>query len=169
MTDFLKRIDTKVIYPIFLEKVKLLIANCQARGVDYWAISGYRTWAEQDALFAQGRDKNGTVVDKIKVVTNARGGQSNHNYTIAVDFCPDKDKTRDGLQPDWNDAAYVILAEEAAKIPGLESGRNWKFKDNPHVQLHLALHGLDFPNLKAEYLKKKDIKDIWALLDKYSW
>ena len=38
---------------------------------------GLRTFAEQDALYAQGRTKPG------KKVTNAKGGQSVHNYGFA--------------------------------------------------------------------------------------
>jgi peptidoglycan L-alanyl-D-glutamate endopeptidase CwlK len=40
-------------------------------------ISGHRSYAEQDALFAQGRSKPGAKV------TNARGGQSWHNFGVA--------------------------------------------------------------------------------------
>ena len=48
-----------------------------------------RTFAEQDVLYAQGRSKPG------KVVTNAKGGQSYHNYGLAIDIVLliDKDKT----------------------------------------------------------------------------
>lgn len=51
----------------------------------------FRTFAEQDALYAQGR--NG---DKRQKVTSARGGQSYHNYGLAVDFCLINDKDEDG-------------------------------------------------------------------------
>ena len=43
---------------------------------------GLRTFAEQDALYAQGRTKPGAKV------TNAKGGQSIHNYGLAVDIYP---------------------------------------------------------------------------------
>ena len=46
-------------------------------GLSARLISGTRTFAEQDRLYAQGRTEPGNVV------TNARGGQSNHNYGIA--------------------------------------------------------------------------------------
>ena len=42
----------------------------------------YRSIATQNALYAQGRNKPG------KRVTNARGGQSAHNYGAAMDFVP---------------------------------------------------------------------------------
>jgi peptidoglycan L-alanyl-D-glutamate endopeptidase CwlK len=42
----------------------------------YVLISGNRTYAEQDALYAKGRTTTGPVV------TNARAGYSNHNFGI---------------------------------------------------------------------------------------
>ena len=42
---------------------------------------GLRTIAEQDELYAQGRTKPG------KIVTNAKGGKSNHNSGLAIDVC----------------------------------------------------------------------------------
>jgi peptidoglycan LD-endopeptidase CwlK len=45
-----------------------------SQGLSVRIISGTRTFDEQDELFAQGRTKRG------KIVTNARGGFSNHNF-----------------------------------------------------------------------------------------
>ncbi len=168
MNEYFKRIDTTLLYPPLAIKLEKLVENCLARGVAYYAISGFRSWEEQDTLFAQGRNKAGKVVDKSKVVTNARGGQSNHNYTCAADFCRDSDMLRAGLQPSWNVTDYKILAEEAEKL-GLEAGLNWKFVDAPHIQLNLTKNGLSFATLKIEYLKRKMMADVWALLDKYQW
>ncbi len=168
MSEYFKRIDTSKLYPVLAIKLEKLVENCLARGMPYYAISGFRSWTEQDALYAQGRDKNGRVTDKSKVVTNAKGGQSNHNYSCAADFCADADKLRAGLQPSWNKESYKILAEEAAKL-GLEAGLYWTFVDAPHIQLNLAKNGLSFDKLKAEYLKNKDMADVWKLLDQYQW
>ncbi len=166
--EYFKRIDTSKLYPALLLKLEKLVEACLARGVAYYAISGFRSWPEQDALYAQGRDKAGKVIDKSKVVTNAKGGQSNHNYTCATDFCADADMKRAGLQPDWNKASYKVLAEEAEKL-GLEAGYFWKFTDCPHIQLNLTKNGLSFDKLKAIYLKNKDMADVWKELDKYVW
>src|SRR6202021_3611073 len=43
-------------------------------------IAGMRTFAESDALYAQGRTEPGPIV------TNAPAGESFHNYGLAVDF-----------------------------------------------------------------------------------
>lgn len=56
-----------------------------------------RTVAEQDALYAQGRtklfDNSGKRLGK---VTNAKGGQSIHNYGLALDIVLLVDKDGDG-------------------------------------------------------------------------
>lgn len=102
------------------------------------------------------------------IVTNARGGQSLHNLSIAIDFALDKDTLRDGLQPDWRLEAYRILAEEAKKL-GLESGFWWtKIKDGPHVELPLARHGLTTLGLQKIY-RAGGIPGLWKELDKYQW
>jgi hypothetical protein len=65
-------------------------------------------------------------------VTQARGGQSNHNFGLAVDLCP---FTND--KPDWNApmSAWAAIGATAEKH-GLEWGGHWKkFIDKPHVEL----------------------------------
>jgi len=51
------------------------------KGYDVRIISGTRTYAEQDTLYRKGR--YGSTENK---VTNARGGQSNHNFGMAWDI-----------------------------------------------------------------------------------
>jgi len=88
-------------------------------------VQGLRTFAEQDALFAQGRTKPG------KKVTNAKGGQSNHNYGLAVDLC-----LFVGNQPQWEDEAGFDRIGAAGKNQGLKWGGDWpKFPDRPHLEL----------------------------------
>ena len=57
-----------------------------------------RTFAEQDALYAQGRTKGGLKV------TNAKGGQSYHNYGLAIDIVllVDKDKNGTYEKASWD-------------------------------------------------------------------
>lgn len=94
-------------------------------------ISGTRTYPEQDALYAQGRTKPGNVV------TNARAGQSNHNFGIAWDVGIWKNgKYLTGATP-LEDHAYISLAKNIkANVKGLEWGGDWKSPvDMPHYQL----------------------------------
>lgn len=93
-------------------------------------LSGTRTYAEQDALFAQGRSKPG------KIVTKARGGESNHNFGIAWDI---------GIFINGNYATDNKTYKAAAPIAlaatvGVEWGGNWaEFPDVPHYQLRTGL------------------------------
>lgn len=97
-----------------------------------------RTFAEQNDLYAQGRTKPG------KIVTNAKGGQSYHNYGLALDIVlvvdtdgngsfesaswdAHKDFDGDG-KSDWMEVVQIF------KRYGWEWGGDWKFSDQPHFQ-----------------------------------
>lgn len=161
MTDYYTRIDPKLLYPPFWAKSCALQANCLTAGVAYYATSGFRSVADQDALYAQGRTKPG------KVVTNARGGQSYHNFGLAIDWCRDADMTREGLQPDWDPDSYETISQKAPAL-GLESGLHWKFRDAPHVQLNIESKGITLPQLDAIF-KKSGLPGVWKFLDSFNW
>lgn len=93
-----------------------------------------RTFAEQDALYAQ----------KPKI-SNAKGGQSWHNYGLAIDVVlllndgkvaswdTVTDFDGDGLS-DWQEIVFVF------GLYGWEWGGNWKnFPDKPHFQKTFGL------------------------------
>ena len=114
------------LHPALASAVRAIIADLAAQGMVVEVVQGLRTFAEQDDLYAKGRTKPGAIV------TQARGGESNHNFGLAVDLCPfTKDK------PDWNAPMGVWAAIGAsAAARGLEWGGQWKkFLDKPHVQL----------------------------------
>lgn len=95
------------------------------RGVAVRVICGTRSYAEQDALYAQGRTKPG------KKVTNARGGYSNHNFGTAVDL-----GIFEGGKYLEADAPYRELARECGLPDGCLWGGNWQsMPDAPHYQL----------------------------------
>jgi peptidoglycan LD-endopeptidase CwlK len=92
-------------------------------GLTFKIISGTRTYGEQNDLFALGRTKPG------RIVTKARGGQSNHNFGVAWDV---------GV---FENGAYIPeskLYKQAGAIGkknGLEWGGDWQgFPDEPHFQ-----------------------------------
>jgi peptidoglycan L-alanyl-D-glutamate endopeptidase CwlK len=148
MSDRLQRIRGHKIHPKLLALAEKLVVEAP----QYWAISGVRTHAEQQALYAKGRTTPG------KIVTNARPGYSMHNFGLAIDFCFDKDMQREGLQPGWDVASYAALGAECKKL-GLEWGGLWKFVDAPHVQLP----GLKLSLLRNAYAKG-GMAAAWALV-----
>jgi peptidoglycan LD-endopeptidase CwlK len=103
-------------------------------GLTVKILSGIRTYAAQNALFAKGRFGNPGPQ-----VTKARGGFSNHNFGIAWDI---------GIfeGPDYytgatarESAAYVRAAGFADKTV-LEWGGDWtSFKDTPHYEVKTGL------------------------------
>lgn len=107
-------------------KAREFMNAVKGQSLTYRIISGTRTYAEQDALFA-----------KKPRVTKARGGQSNHNFGIAWDVgIFGNGKYYEG-NTKKEDKAYVDLgALIKAKVSGLEWGGDWKsFVDKPHYQL----------------------------------
>lgn len=158
---YINRIDTSKIYRPLLNKAVELMVNCAGAGQRYIITSGTRTYLEQDTLYNQGRTYPGTIV------TNAKGGQSQHNFGIAIDFCPDV-SDKPGLQPSWAEKDYYLLRDEAKKL-GLESGLDWKsFKDAPHVQLPLAKHSITLAMLDRQY-HIGGLSAVFAFLDLYKW
>ena len=111
--------------PPVRERVEQMIAACKAEGIDLLVTSTYRDNASQDALYAQGRTAPG------RIVTNARAGQSYHNYRCAVDVVP----IRNG-KAIWNAKDPVWQRIGAlGKAAGLEWAGDWKrFKEFPHFQ-----------------------------------
>lgn len=96
-------------------------------GIDYIVTCTSRTSAEQEALYAQGRTAPGPKV------TNAKAGQSAHNYGFAIDLVP----VVNG-KPDWHAADPVW--EQMGKL-GQARGLQWfgapdsPYIESPHFQL----------------------------------
>jgi peptidoglycan L-alanyl-D-glutamate endopeptidase CwlK len=134
---------------ITLERIKLIHPKLREEVMEIYdeiceALSGsamcrfshtLRTFAEQNVLYAQGRTKPG------KIVTNAKGGLSYHNYGMAIDIVLiangaaswdiGKDFDADG-KADWMEVVSIF------KQFGWEAGIDWKFRDAPHFQKSLG-------------------------------
>jgi peptidoglycan L-alanyl-D-glutamate endopeptidase CwlK len=103
---------------------RALVHKAAINGINIKVISGLRTYEEQNALYAQGRTAPGNIV------TNARGGYSNHNFGIAFDIGVFEGAKYLGDSPKYK--AVGVLGMEL----GLEWGGNWKtIVDQPHYQL----------------------------------
>jgi peptidoglycan LD-endopeptidase CwlK len=101
---------------------------CKQQGYEVKIISGTRTYAEQDALYAQGRTVAG------KKVTNAKAGFSNHNFGIAFDIGIFQNKKYFGDHRLYDELG--VLGESL----GLVWGGRWKsFPDKPHFQANTGL------------------------------
>lgn len=118
-----------------------------------------RTFAEQGELYAQGRTKAG------KIVTNAKGGMSYHNYGLALDIVliidgkvaswdEKTDFDKDG-KADWKEVVSIF------KQHGWEWGGDWGFKDAPHFQ---KTFGYSVRELLALFENRKVDKNNYVLI-----
>ncbi len=104
-------------------------AHCELMPPEWAPYNGLRTFFEQDALFAQGRTKPGGIV------TNARCGESPHEYGCANDWV----KWDSQGNPIWlkkSDPEWQVLIQAAEKV-GLQSGS--EFGDTDHVELKITV------------------------------
>jgi peptidoglycan L-alanyl-D-glutamate endopeptidase CwlK len=128
------------LHPKAQEAARKFLKQLDNAGINARIISGTRTYAEQEKLFEQGRTKPGPIV------TNADGGQSNHNFGIAWDI--GIFNAQGEYLPNSN---LYEKAAEVGLVDGLEWGGNWqKIKDKPHYQL---VTGLSIKEVRERFEK----------------
>lgn len=117
-----------------------------------------RTIEEQNELYAQGRTKlYDSTGKRLGKVTQAKGGESIHNYHLAFDIVLLLDKDGDGkfesatyemLDFDKDGKSDWIEVVEYFKSKGFTWGGDWKFKDKPHFEMTF---GYTWRTLKMKY------------------
>lgn len=141
------------LHPAVAQASTKLVAEASKLGIEVVITDDFRSSAEQDALYRQGRDDSGMIVTQVK------GGESYHNYGLAVDFAlrtPSGevlwDMSYDGNdngQADWMEVVAI------AKRLGFTWGGDWEdFQDNPHLQMDFgysirSLKKGRYPSLEA--------------------
>ncbi len=119
------------LHPNIRDHVSIIYDEILQTGISVRFTDTLRTIAKQNALYALGRTKKG------KIVTGAKGGESYHNYGLAIDFCllidnkkvswnRDLDLNNDG-QKDWTQVVKIF------KKYGWQWGGDWGW-DFPHLQ-----------------------------------
>jgi hypothetical protein len=154
--DQFTRVNLDYIYPPLLMRVMEVIAVLRKSKLRFVATHGFRSFAEQDALFDQ-RPK----------VTNARGGESQHNYGLAFDFVYDVNPNTPKVEPGWASPMYEPLVREVIKS-GLHSGVN--YNDSPHVGWPRLVSGEELKALKLIYESTTGdeltkLKAVWQYVD----
>jgi peptidoglycan LD-endopeptidase CwlK len=126
---------------------RALVRKAAHHGITIKVISGLRTYEEQNELFAQGRTKPG------RIVTNARGGFSNHNFGIAFDV-----GVFEGANYLDESPKYKAVGALGMDL-GLEWGGNWKtIVDEPHFQLRPKWDAnMKQSDMLAELRTRKDL------------
>ncbi len=144
--------EIKYLHPTLQRAANELIKRCKQSGIRIIITSTYRDNEYQNTLYAKGRMTAG------KIITNARGGESIHNYALAFDFAP----LLSNGQIDWSgkDPQWRKVGEIGAKM-GLEWGGNWKgFVDLPHFQF---TNGLTIKQLQQGKKVPQDCKMKWEI------
>ena len=116
--------NIQMLLPAAQRKAREFMKAVRDAGITIKMISATRTFAEQNELFSHDRTKPGPRV------TNARGGQSNHNFGVAWDIGVFKDGAYQPESPLYKKVGAI------GKGLGLEWGGDWKkFPDEPHFQV----------------------------------
>lgn len=145
--------DITLCHPELQEKAALLIDKCKSAGLIIGISECFRTVAEQDALYAQGRTTAGSIV------TNAKGTDygSHHQWGTAFDIYRNDGKGA------YNDAdGFFSKVGAIGKKLGLEWGGDWTSPvDKPHFQL--PYWGSTTARLKTLYGTPDNFKKTWIV------
>lgn len=125
--------DLKDLHPAARRRAEAFLAAAKAAGIDLLVTSTYRDAASQQALYDQGRTKPG------RKVTNAKPGQSWHNWRCALDVVP----MRAG-KPVWGttgeDGKLWLQVGTLGEACGLEWAGRWvRFREMAHFQYTAGL------------------------------
>ncbi len=143
--------DVKQLHPRLQEKIVQLQTLCNKEGLKLGIAECFRSAAEQNALYAQGRTKSGSIV------TNAPGSSysSQHQWGIAFDFY----KNVSGHA--YDDDAFFRRVGQLGKSIGLGWGGDWhSIVDKPH--LYLPDWGSGTGILKSTYGTFANFKKTWG-------
>lgn len=119
--------DIKQCHPRLQTLAQELVSECSRQGCPVAIGECFRSVAEQNALYAQGRTKPGSVI------TNAPGTSysSMHQWGVAFDIY-----RNDGKGAFNESGGYFQKVGAIGKSLGLEWGGDWKsIVDKPHFQL----------------------------------
>jgi len=110
----------KELHPDTVRFVLEVARRAKAEGIGIKLLSGRRSCAQQNALYAQGRTAPGPVV------TGARGCSSWHVQGRAVDFLPSP----------ATEAAYARVGAIAKELGGVWGGQFSNLRDLGHIEYH---------------------------------
>ncbi|WP_208746749.1 M15 family metallopeptidase [Aquimarina algiphila] len=130
-----RRIDT--LHPHIRSKTKEFIIKAEKElGIKLRVTSALRTWEEQTRLYNKGRSSPG------RIVTNAKAGESYHNYGLAFDVVEIKNGKAIWDNPNWQKIG------ELGKSLGFEWGGDWVgLVDKPHFQMRFGKHHAELAQL----------------------
>ncbi len=145
-----------------------------ARGLTLRITEGVRTFAQQWAVWGQGRVKNKsgvwTITDIRKIVTFSRPGESYHQYGLAIDVAfSGTDPYLEKLTKQQSDIIWLDYGR-ICRDNHLVWGGDWKKRiDRPHCELTygLSVHELqsiyELSGFKGVFAKCKQLYDCGGI------
>ena len=131
-----------LLHPEMQKKANEFEKRCKAAGLNVKITETFRTVAEQNGLYAQGRTKPG------RIVTRAKGGdyQSPHQWGVAFDFCENV------RGKEYADTSFFKKCGDIGKSIGLFWGGDFRtFVDRPHLELPKYLPKNSTSTLKSKH------------------
>jgi peptidoglycan L-alanyl-D-glutamate endopeptidase CwlK len=146
-----KRLD--MLKDPFAGRVMLLVELCATESIHVAPFETHRSLQRQMQLYAKGRAEttpgDWVIVNRSKIVTRAKPGESAHNWDMAADFVLDVDRVpvrmrewRGKMHADaWDDETPEAVDTwekfgQAARSCGLNWGGDFKsIRDLPHVEM----------------------------------
>mgnify|MGYP003238574913 FL=1 len=145
--------DVTMCHPELQEKAQKLVAECNKQGLVVKLGECFRSVAEQDTLYAQGRTTSGNIV------TYAKGSSysSMHQWGVAFDVI-----RNDGKGAYYDNDGWFSKVGKVGKALGLEWGGDWTSPvDKPHFQL--PQWGSTPKKLKQLYGNVENFKRTWEV------
>lgn len=122
------------LHPAIRKDVRRFINHAEDEGILLRITSGTRSMDEQTALYNQGRTTPG------KIVTNAKAGQSYHNYGLAFDVV--EIAKGQGL---WENPRWEEIGRMGESF-GFDWGGRWRSPDRPHFHKTFGLSTAQLKN-----------------------
>lgn len=113
--------DLHILHPTFRNKVIKLLYECKKQGIQLHVIETYRAPERQNKVKRRGFSK-------------LKGGQSKHQYYIAVDVVP----IVNGRMQWFNYKLWRKIGKEGEKL-GLIWGGRWRMRDYPHFEYPVSI------------------------------
>lgn len=149
----------ELLHPLVRESAKRAYTKaCKITpvGVHPFITETDRSFERSDALYNQpwdGKDNDGDgkIDEADEKVSNAKGGESIHNYKLALDFV-----ILINGKMSWSVDSNWMKVVQCFKEEGWDWGGDWRsFKDYPHLEKKL---GYSLKQLQAKYKMKDFIK-----------
>lgn len=149
--------DITLCHPKLQMLAAKLVVECSKHGLIIKIGETYRTVAEQDAFYAQGRTKPGNKI------TNAQGNtySSYHQWGTAFDIYFNDGLGAYNYKSSGKERTSDFSAVGVIGVSiGLEWGGNWNFVDKPHFQL--PDWGSSTSGIKKVYANPDEFKKTWS-------